>query len=63
MAEHTYSYGMTPDDAILDALPFKYSMELNRHDMLSVLRALADGGENAQSLRTSILSTLDIEEI
>jgi hypothetical protein len=61
----TFSYGTTPEDVIRDALPHKYAMELTRTAMITVLEALAVmmGDENAMGLRTSILETLDIEEI
>ena len=59
----TYTYGTTPPEVIEAALPRKYPMELTRSDMLSLLDALIDGDENAQGLRSSILTTLDIEEI
>jgi hypothetical protein len=69
----SYTYGTTPEDVIREALPHKYDMSLNREDMWTVLEALALLGENADlgienaeramSLRSAILSTLDIEEI
>ena len=60
---NTYTYGTTPSDVIEAALPHKYPMELTRNDMLSLLDALLLGDENAESLRSGILSTLDIEEV
>lgn len=75
MATFTFTYGTTPIDVIEDALPHKYPMELNRTDMITILSALLlvtevdDSGidqeiiENAGSLRSSILSTIDIEEV
>jgi hypothetical protein len=60
----TFTYGNTPEEVILEALPFKYSMELNRSDMLALLIALAHSDEDdAMSLRSSILETIGIEEI
>jgi hypothetical protein len=69
----SYTYGTTPQDAILRNLPHKYEMSLNREDMVTLIEALALLGENADlgtesavraaSLRTGILSTLGIEEI
>jgi hypothetical protein len=71
----TYTIGETPEDVILRNLPHKYRMELNREDMVTVLAALyeywcsdqapneEDHRENAISLRSSILETIDIEEV
>jgi hypothetical protein len=71
----SYSYGTTPEDTILAALPHKYNMSLNCEDMRMLLDALIyyaedDSGyanpelqDRAASLRTGILTTLGIEEI
>ena len=68
----TFTIGLTPRSVIDEALPHKYPMKLNREDMHVLLVALyvswqtADDEETADaalSLRTSILSTLEIEEV
>jgi hypothetical protein len=71
----TYTYGATPDDVIMAALPHKYEMSLNREDMRMLLDALiyyaeddseyanAELQDRASSLRTGILTTLGIEEV
>lgn len=72
MERKTFTYSLTPESLIEQRLPHKYPMEFTKRDMLTILRALADyslndhGSEhedNAYSLRTGILETLDIEEI
>ena len=69
----TFTFGQTPRDVIENSLPRKYKMELVRDDMVAVLTALHEawvadecGAEMSDrwfSLRTSILETLDIEEV
>lgn len=44
------------------ALPHKYSMELNKQDMIIVMQALHDAGtEDAEMLLRDIFTTLEIE--
>lgn len=70
----TYTTGMTPIKVIEECLPHKYKMELNKADMLVVLDALLffhdelshgdpEPAERALNLRSSILTTIGIEEI
>ena len=67
----TYTYGTTPTNIISAALPHKYSMELNRHDMgelLEILRYVSSisRGKRAEwsiEMRSSILETIGIEEV
>ncbi len=72
----SFTFGMTPEATIEEALPHKYHAELNREDMLTIIAALdalynseSSAGyaveriENAASLRSSILTTIGIEEI
>jgi len=68
----TYTIGRTPIEVIKAALPHKYSMELNKSDMIALLAILKFTWEYnespvlsdyALSLRTSILTTIGIEEI
>ncbi len=71
----TYTSGTTPTEVIEEALPHKYPMELNKHDMLMLLEALnfATGREPTGEeydlpewsidFRSSILQTIGIEEI
>ena len=60
----THTFGTTPIDVILSHLPHKYDMSLNKADMTVLLEALAESDDDdAWSLRSSILSTIGIEEI
>jgi len=67
----TYTYGRTPNEVIRGALPHKYPMELNRNDMMKLLKVLnwssmALKGAPASwssSMRVSILETIGIEEV
>jgi hypothetical protein len=67
----TYTYGRTPNTVIKDALPHKYPMELNKMDMMRFLKILTfvsfhfpnPVGSWASEMRTSILGTIDIEEV
>lgn len=67
----TYTYGTTPTNIISAALPHKYSMELNRHDMgelLEILRYVSSISRGkrvdwAIEMRLSILETIGIKEV
>jgi len=63
----TYSYSTTPEEVIWEHLPHKYSMELNKNDMINLLHVLKNVSEDrddwAVGFRIGILSTIDIEEI
>lgn len=63
----SYTYGTTPEDIIREALPHKYNMELNKNDMVKLLTILDYATtmepDGSVSFRTSILSTIGIEEI
>jgi hypothetical protein len=67
----TFTYGRTPNMVIKNALPQKYSMELNRMDMMRILKVLTFVSLNfpnpigswAMGMRTSILETIGIEEV
>lgn len=74
----SFTYGTTPEEVIREALPHRYSMELNKGDMIRLLKLLFSGSSHFNELshdeqeeiqewsfsfRTTILSTLDIEEI
>ena len=67
----TYTYGRTPNQVIRGLLPHKYSMELNKSDMMMLLKILnfisinfpKAIGNWAMGMRTSILETIGIEEI
>lgn len=73
-----YTFGDAPVDLIEERLPTKYDMSLNRTDMLNLLDTLLvacgqidvtredrleELSDWAASMRGSILTTLDIEEI
>jgi len=85
----TYTYGQTPDIEIIARLPHKYKMELNKSNMMHLLKQLcleiqcaeqlppdatveqedellaedAKQNEWASNFRTSILTTIGIEEV
>lgn len=67
----TYTYGRTPNEVIRQSLPHKYPMELNKSDMMMLLKILnfvsmhfsKAIGNWAHSMRSSILETIGIEEI
>ena len=71
----TFTAGTTPEEVIAKQLPFKYPMTLTREDMLRLLRVLnhawggtakalsVDDQDWAMEFRSSILTTLDIEEV
>lgn len=67
----TYTYGRTPNKVIRQSLPHKYSMELNRSDMMMLLKILNFVSMNfpkaigswAWGMRSSILETIGIEEV
>jgi hypothetical protein len=67
----TYSYGRTPNSVIREQLPHKYPMELNKSDMMMLLKVLnfvsmnfpKSVGNWARSMRQGILETIGIEEI
>lgn len=74
----TYTALTTPTKVILEALPHKYPMELNKSSMIAIMEAMKFYIENAvgiqdtmqaqiydevQSLRSGILETIGIEEI
>ena len=67
----TYHYGRTPNEVLRQSLPHKYSMELNKSDMMMLLKVLnfvsthfpKAIGEWAYNMRSSILETIGIEEI
>lgn len=71
----TFTIGTTPEEVILEALPHKYKMELNKNDMMHLLQLLYDAycilepTDDPETddwpllMRTSILQTIGIEEI
>lgn len=61
----TFTAGLTPPEMIEDRLPLKYRMELTRTDMMALLATLGHdlGNDEAFSLRSSILASLNIEEV
>lgn len=67
----TYTYGRTPNEVVRQALPHKYSMELNKSDMMMFLKILNFVSMNfpkgisswAMGMRSGILETIGIEEI
>lgn len=67
----TYTYGLIPNLVIKNALPHKYSMELNKLDMMRLLKVLKYVSLNfpnpiaswAWGMRSSILETIGIEEV
>lgn len=67
----TFTYGMTPNGTIKNMLPHKYSMELNKSDMMKLLKVLKFASvvlkgapaNWAMGMRTSILETIGIEEL
>ena len=67
----SYTYGRTPNEVVRQCLPHKYPMELNRNDMMKLLKILnwssmALKGSPASwssSMRVSILETIGIEEV
>ena len=68
---NSFTRGEVPEDVIAEALPFKYKMELTRGDMLKLLELMniqlyepsAEVQEWAGDMRSSILTTIDIEEV
>ena len=73
-----FTFGDAPAELIEERLPHKYAMELNRADMLNLLdvllvacgqidvtreERLEELSDWAAGMRSSILTTLDIEEI
>lgn len=69
--KYTYTYGTTPEGVIreqLEQLPGHYELSLTPGDMVTLLMVLnGDTDERtdewSMSFRSSILETLDIEEI
>jgi len=62
--KESYTYGATPEEVIRASLPPKYEMVLTKRDMLTILRALGESGEDeAMSMRVDILTSIGIEEI
>jgi hypothetical protein len=67
----TFTYGQTPNAVIREALPHKYPMELNRSDMMMILKVLNWASQVlrgkpanwAMGMRSSILETIGIEEV
>jgi hypothetical protein len=67
----TYTYGRTPNEVIRELLPHKYSMELNKSDMMQLLKVLNWSSQVlkgapanwSQGMRSSILQTIGIEEV
>jgi hypothetical protein len=67
----TYTYGRTPNEVIRQSLPHKYPMELNKSDMMMLLKVLnfvsmnfpKSVGNWARGMRQGILETIGIEEI
>ncbi len=67
----TYTAGLTPNSVIQASLPHKYSMELNRNDMMMLLKVLnfvaqhfpKKIGNWGRGMRSSILETIGIEEV
>jgi hypothetical protein len=62
----TYSlFTFEGEQAMIDALPLKYPMELNRSDMTVLIRALREasihGDEEALDIYMGIASTLGVE--
>lgn len=59
-----YTFGMTPEHVIEEALPTSYQMSLNKPDMLELLNVLKQAEDAwAVDFRTSILETIGIEEV
>jgi len=70
----TFTSGTTPEEVIIERLPHKYPMELNKRDMCNLLEyldrcSILEPTGNPQiddwpsDFRSSILSTIGIEEI
>lgn len=67
----TYTYGRTPNEIIRTSLPHKYPMELNRNDMMKLLKILnwssmvlkGAPARWSSGMRVSILETIGIEEV
>jgi hypothetical protein len=62
----TYSlFSFDGEQAMIDALPVKYPMELNRSDMTVFIRALREasmnGDDRSVGLYTAIAETLGVE--
>ena len=67
----TYTYGRTPNEVIRQSLPHKYPMELNKSDMMKLLKVLNWASMSLKGspatwsagMRLGILETISIEEV
>ena len=59
----TYTYGRTPNMVIKNALPHKYSMELNKMDMMRLLKVLTFVSFNVDKFLRTVALSCSLKEL